>query len=151
MDAATWAAKTTRAEAGKYVIEYHVKDASQNSECSTPKRTVIVRDTLPPVISLHLDKKLIHVSDATQTGLSNAQNSAQANRAGDAAYNPNLKDMVLMAEQSSASTNSWLLAARLRGDRPCAPVFQQQARHARDRASLRHFVRRASLRGTSTM
>ena len=99
------------AEAGKYVIEYHVKDASQNSECSTPKRTVIVRDTLPPVISLHLDKKLIHVSDATQTGLSNAQNSAQANRAGDAAYNPNLKDMVLMAEQSSASTNSWLLAA----------------------------------------
>ena len=110
MDAATWAAKTTRAEAGKYVIEYHVKDASQNKECTTPKRTVIVRDTLPPVISLHLDKKLIHVSDATQTGLSNAQNSAQANRAGDAAYNPNLKDM-LMAEQSSASTNSWLLAA----------------------------------------
>ena len=69
-----------------------------------------MRDTLPPVISLHLDKKLIHVSDATQTGLSNAQNSAQANRAGDAAYNPNLKDM-LMVEQSSASTNSWLLAA----------------------------------------
>merc|ERR1711964_685862 len=90
MDKATWEAKTHRAEAGKYVIEYHVQDAAGNKECSTPHRTVIVRDTLPPVISLHLNNKLIHVSDATQTGLGNGKNaaSAPANRGGDAAYNP---------------------------------------------------------------
>merc|ERR1719421_2014719 len=44
----------SEAEAGVYVIYYHVQDKAGNKECKTPSRTVIVKDTLPPVISLHL-------------------------------------------------------------------------------------------------
>jgi len=104
---------THNALAGTYVINYHVKDSSQNKECSSPSRTVIVRDTLPPVISLHLDKKLIHVSDHSAVGLSDgnlAGPNPAVNKAGDPTYNPNLKDM-LMAEQASSSSNTWLIAA----------------------------------------
>merc|ERR1712028_10690 len=46
----------TRAEAGKYVIIFHVSDRAGNKETKTLKRTVIVRDTLPPVITLTLKK-----------------------------------------------------------------------------------------------
>lgn len=42
------------AEKGKYVISYHVTDGSGNKECSSPKRTVVVKDTLPPVIDVKL-------------------------------------------------------------------------------------------------
>jgi len=45
------------AEAGKYVIEYRATDSSGNAQCQVKKRTVIVRDTLPPIISLHLKPK----------------------------------------------------------------------------------------------
>jgi len=44
----------TNAEAGKYIIYYHVEDANGNPECNPTSRTVIVKDTLPPVIALHL-------------------------------------------------------------------------------------------------
>jgi hypothetical protein len=106
---------THSAEAGTYVISYHVADSSKNRECASPKRTVIVRDTLPPVISLHLDKKLIHVSDSTQTGLGDGTNhdAAPVNPAGGLAqkyHDTHVKDS-LMAEQSSASSNAWLVAA----------------------------------------
>jgi len=102
--------QTHSAEAGTYVITYHVKDSSQNNECEAPKRTVIVRDTLPPVISLHLDKKLIHVSDSTQTGLGDGTNhgAAPVNPAGAEAIKAS---ELMMAEQSSASSNAWLIAA----------------------------------------
>merc|ERR1712072_878648 len=61
----------SRAEAGKYIIHYHVSDSAGNPECEggSPSRTVIVRDTLPPVITLHLKGDLIHTSAADQTGL----------------------------------------------------------------------------------
>jgi hypothetical protein len=42
------------AEKGKYVISYHVTDPEGNKECSSPKRTVVVKDTLPPVIDVKL-------------------------------------------------------------------------------------------------
>jgi len=104
------------AEAGTFVIDYYVQDSSKNAQCSSPKRTVIVRDTLPPVISLHLDDKLIHVSDATKLGLGNGadKNAKAVNRAGDPTYNAALKDNVkdmLMSEQGSTTNNVWLLAA----------------------------------------
>merc|ERR1712054_640510 len=45
----------SRAEAGVFVIYYHVTDNAGNTEVQpSPARTVIVKDTLPPVISLHL-------------------------------------------------------------------------------------------------
>jgi hypothetical protein len=40
------------AEAGKYIVEYHVQDWGGNFECSTPKRTIVVRDTMAPRIFL---------------------------------------------------------------------------------------------------
>jgi hypothetical protein len=45
------------AEQGKYVIQFHVEDKAGNKQCNNRnlkclKRTVIVKDTLPPVLSL---------------------------------------------------------------------------------------------------
>jgi len=104
--------KITRAESGKYVIFYHVTDKAMNAECTTHKRTVIVKDTLPPVITLHLQKKLIHTSATGGKGL-----GGQANPAGTAA-NPFVRDWTdakfvsnsFMAE-STTSVNGWVLAA----------------------------------------
>lgn len=59
------------AGAGKYHITYHVSDKSNNN--AVPQtRTVIVQDTLPPVITLSLKNKLIshHPSVPTHVGIS---------------------------------------------------------------------------------
>merc|ERR1711981_1544122 len=42
----------TEAQKGRYVVSYHVKDRAGNPECETKYRTVIVQDTLPPMITL---------------------------------------------------------------------------------------------------
>jgi len=42
------------AEEGKYVIKYHVTDLAGNEECATIHRTVLVKDTLPPVIRVDI-------------------------------------------------------------------------------------------------
>jgi hypothetical protein len=65
----------THAEPGKYIIEYHTKDQAGNKECSPVARTVIVRDTLPPVIKLSLNDKLIHSSKSGQTGINGVKNA----------------------------------------------------------------------------
>lgn len=44
----------TYAAQGYYKVHYHVKDRAGNPECTPVKRTVIVTDSLPPVITLHL-------------------------------------------------------------------------------------------------
>merc|ERR1711968_319104 len=68
-------AKVKRAEAGKYVISYKVSDSSNNPQCESPSRTVIVRDTLPPVLTLHVYNKntakqeLIQTSSYTHHGI----------------------------------------------------------------------------------
>merc|ERR1712000_290884 len=103
-----------RAEAGKYVINYHVEDSSGNAECSSPKRTVIVRDTLPPVITLHLRNKLIHMSDASQTGLGTQNNPAGTteNPSLVADYEPtSTTSNSFMAEESASSVNGWVIGA----------------------------------------
>jgi len=61
-------AQKIAAEVGKYLIFYHVQDLAENFECATLKRTVIVRDTLSPVIALHYNKKLIQVSGTGEYG-----------------------------------------------------------------------------------
>jgi len=53
---------TFHSHPGKYLITYHVADRDGNAECKAPKRLVIVKDTLPPVIKLHLRRNLIHTS-----------------------------------------------------------------------------------------
>jgi hypothetical protein len=47
------------AEPGKYVIQYHVSDAAGNKECMPMKRTVVVVDTLKPVISIRIGTKMV--------------------------------------------------------------------------------------------
>jgi len=88
------------AEQGKYIINFHVSDKAGNTECLTKHRTVVVKDTLPPVITLHLGGKMIHKSDATKKGVSGV-----ANPAGEAAANP-----FFMAE-SQTSVNGWIVGA----------------------------------------
>jgi hypothetical protein len=51
-----------RAEAGKFIINYHVMDRAGNNECKTAKRTVIVKETLPPVVSLKLMAETVSVN-----------------------------------------------------------------------------------------
>merc|ERR1711968_273555 len=124
----------THAEVGKYVISYHATDNVGNTECETKFRTVIVRDTLPPVISLHLKAKtnaetvndparkgkayqadgysLIHMgpSNGQHNGKDYHRSHASiANRKYNTlakAKNPNR----FMAEQT-ATTNSWFVLA----------------------------------------
>jgi hypothetical protein len=112
--------KITRAEAGKYVIFYHVSDNAGNKECDTESRTVIVKDTLPPVITLHLDSSAsTNAGDLIHTG----DKLAATNTAADAATNPYLSSSYspaagvvsntfsLMAEQPTVSTDAWVVGA----------------------------------------
>jgi len=65
------------AEQGKYIIEYRVNDLGGNPQCKVGKRTVVVKDTLPPVIMLHwgTGKPLIHKSSSAQRGIGNVPNT----------------------------------------------------------------------------
>jgi hypothetical protein len=105
-----------QAEAGKYVIHYHVTDLAGNPECDggSPSRTVIVKDTMRPVISLHLkDQGLIHVSDAG--GDDNpaydmamaADDLSETNTVANEFPTQN----ILMAEASKGSVSGWMIAA----------------------------------------
>jgi hypothetical protein len=106
----------SRAEAGKYVIFYHVSDKALNKECKTIKRTVTVKDTLPPVITLHLKKRLIHVSNYKQKGW-----GGQKNPAGFRGQNPFLSrkykpsvtipNRFMAEEAQTSSVNGWVIGA----------------------------------------
>lgn len=114
-----------RAESGKYVIRYLVKDAAGNRQCRAPTRTVIVADDLPPVITLHLKNKLIHMTDSkANMGLGHGHTFNPAGRVnGNPFLLPSYKPkpgsipnkfprFEFMAEtQSSASVNGWILAS----------------------------------------
>jgi hypothetical protein len=52
------------AEQGKFIIVFNVEDKAGN-KANHVYRTVIVKDTLPPVITLHLKNKLVHTSGTT--------------------------------------------------------------------------------------
>ena len=115
----------SHAEVGKYVILYSVQDEQGNSECGGPKkRTVIVRDTLPPIISLHLKNKadnadtalenrrgkdgtdLIHIGHVMSTGLGSGKTSTRNSNSDKHTQNSN----VYMAE-TTQSSSAWLVAA----------------------------------------
>jgi len=89
----------SHAEQGKYIINFHVADKAGNKECVTRHRTVVVKDTLPPVITLHLGRKMIHMSDATKKGIAGRKNFAGIKK-----YNP-----FFMAE--AQTVNGWIIAA----------------------------------------
>ena len=105
------AASTSSLTAGSMALA--AAASSGNAECSSPSRTVVVRDTLPPVITLHLRKNLIHTSQDGQKGL-----GGQLNPAGFKSENPFLKKAPtsvtqnsFMAEGSASSVNGWVLGA----------------------------------------
>merc|ERR1712022_253 len=54
---------------GKYVISYHVQDKAGNHQRAVAKRTVVVKDTLPPVIPLRLKGNLIQQSASGHTAV----------------------------------------------------------------------------------
>merc|ERR1711991_301120 len=66
-------------------------------------RRVFVKDTLPPVITLHLRNKLIAAGNGKQKGVNGVMNPA-----GTAAGNPNIK---YMAEETTSSVNGWIVGA----------------------------------------
>jgi hypothetical protein len=79
--------KITNAEGGKYVIQFHVSDKAGNTECATLHRTVVVKDTLPPIITLALKEtnamgnvnRLIHYGSDSAVGINGEKNPAGAN------------------------------------------------------------------------
>jgi len=92
------AQKTRKAETGKYVIRFYVNDKAGNDQCHTRKRTVIVKDTLPPVISLKYGKHQFHKSYPKGRGINGEVNPAIK-----------YQNKLFMAETSSV--NGWMFAA----------------------------------------
>merc|ERR1711988_1595898 len=75
-------------------------------------RTVVVKDTLPPVITLHLKGKLVHTGDHSQVGINHNKISGIYKKGSNPQFNTkgiNLKGKEYMAE--SATTNGWLIGA----------------------------------------
>ena len=58
---------------GNHSVTFSATDAAQNT--ATAGRNVLVRDTLPPVISLHLQERAIHVGEHGQLGINGVINA----------------------------------------------------------------------------
>jgi len=76
------------------------------------RRTIVVRDTLPPVLTLHFGKQLIHTSQSLDTGIGGEVNPASYHQGKYKNFpyrgNPNL---LMAEEESSTATNGWIVAA----------------------------------------
>ena len=59
---------TGRAEIGMYEISYHVRDTAGNTECVTPRRTVIVKDTMKPQITLKFKDETVAQGGVSKDG-----------------------------------------------------------------------------------
>merc|ERR1711957_52784 len=94
------------AEQGKFIIVFNVEDKAGN-KANHVYRTVIVKDTLPPVITLHLKNKLVHTSGTTLGA--NGKNARGTTGAYGGFGNPYMQDGKFMAETST--TNGWLIGA----------------------------------------
>jgi len=124
---------------GTFKISYHVSDKAGNTEtfnqdgekCSagSPSRTVIVKDTLPPVITLHMaNKGVVHTSKAYRSKVGSdpefspgivrdnpAAMPKNSNGFGNQFLKPSYEaapvtQNLFMAEQSSAA-NGWVIGA----------------------------------------
>merc|ERR1712070_127705 len=109
------ASQIADAEQGKYVIIFNVEDKEGNpckeSTLASRKRTVVVKDTLPPGITLHpigghTDSKYpAQWNPAAYPKTAQVEPSAGYSGFG----NPYMKDGPFMAE--TATTNGWLIGA----------------------------------------
>merc|ERR1711939_665620 len=100
LGAASVAGKFNVEKVGTYKLTYSTKDKSGNKNCKKYVRTVIVQDTLKPVISLHFKNKMIHKSGAGNNGV-----NGQFNPAHGAAGNP------YFMSESQTSVNGWVIGA----------------------------------------
>jgi hypothetical protein len=104
-----------RAEPGTYTITYHAKDSEGNTDTSCgaapSTRTVKVQDTMPPVISLHMQGKLLKSSNPADGSTNPAWDDQQNPFLQDGYFDATTVDATLMAEQSTTSANGWMLAA----------------------------------------
>jgi len=118
-----------RAEAGKYIIKYSVKDAAQNSNtcttcnehindqvttnseatlpCREAVRTVIVKDNLPPVITL-AQRRSLHTGSVSSVEGSYKRTATKDDV--DASFGGH-QATALMAESTSSSTNGWVIGS----------------------------------------
>jgi hypothetical protein len=115
LKATTVLPKITNAEPGVFVIAYHAKDRSNNKECIAAKRTVVVKDTLPPVIVVHLTKggvtrKVGGGADHKRSGAYKKGIGAQSNPAYRRPNNPFLYSLMAESSQTS-SVNGWIIGA----------------------------------------
>ena len=53
------------AEVGKFKISYHVIDANLNKECVAPSRIVVVKDTMPPELTLKYRNVVVQKTDVS--------------------------------------------------------------------------------------
>lgn len=122
---------TYGAEEGAYEITFMCKDKQGNRDCAWQQnwacrndpdcdetldankkatRTVFVKDTMPPVLTLHLNGKLVAHSNADQTAL----DGETMNPAGTVEGNPYMAadyPASLMSETAESSVNGWVLGA----------------------------------------
>jgi len=73
-DVPHWA--LTDSEEGVYIVKYQVSDSYGNSQCETKYRTVLVKDTLSPVVTLHLNNTLIQAGHGGYSTIDGAVNPA---------------------------------------------------------------------------
>jgi len=112
---ANYHAPSLRAETGSYVINYYVNDLNGNAQCSIPSRSVIVKDTLPPVISLHYKNKLLNELKGSRSTLKNpATHRIGKNPAQPAYGNPHYGAATSLMAQA-ATSNGWIIAAAASG------------------------------------
>jgi hypothetical protein len=88
-------------EEGKYIVTYKARDRSYVAQCGVKTRTVVVRDTWKPVITLHRNGELIQYGSVDDP----------ANPAGSPNSNPFLRDSLLSQASVDSTSNGWFLGA----------------------------------------
>merc|ERR1711990_572031 len=109
---------TQKMRKGKYVISYYVQDKAGNHQRAVTKRTVVVKDTLPPVITLRLKGNLIQTSASNHRAVHDKSIRNPAKKMYKA-FDPKMARVNIvnkfptftrfMAETSSV--NGWIIAA----------------------------------------
>ena len=115
------------AETGKYVISYHVKDKSGNAECFAPTRTVVVKDTLPPVIDVKIGANTVIKGNLEDKFGNSIQRGQYDGQLGEAAAS-NLMALVDSAVDSGSSM--WLVAGAAASAVGVALFLLRRPRHS---------------------
>jgi hypothetical protein len=114
MDALLTGNVVAHPKVGTYVLSFLVNDNAENPQVQVEHRTIIVQDTLAPVISLKAETtegnwETLHVSSANDLGVNDEQNLAGVGQA-DGGSNPFVNtNLVVMAETATSGANTWVV------------------------------------------